>query len=132
MSKRLDLQQSIYDEIKGYTTVYNADAVPDDPSNPYAVYQIASGVNGLFDDSANRQYLLDIDIFYRNTTKDIDVLENIADDIENGLENKSVIEDGFCYDFITPVLSNNIPTTDENMFRRSMTWTIKYMESEIT
>jgi len=130
MSKRILLQTSIYDQIKAYTTFYNADAVPDNPSNPYGVYKVTGGVNGQIDDSANRQYLLDIDVFYRDINKDTTIIDNIADSIENGLENKSVIEDGFTYDFVTPIINDNIPTTDENMFRRSITYTIKYMESE--
>ena len=124
------LKTSVYTALSAYGTVYEMGAVPSKAANPYIVYSLGPGVDGLKDDAYCRQITLHIDMYYRNESKNTDALEALSDSIENGLRNRSISGTGFVYDLLQPIKNEGMPTSDEFMFRRRLSYTMKFSESE--
>jgi len=129
--KTESLKASIYSRLSRYGTVYEDGRLPDSPANPYCVYALSSSTQGLGDDAYCRQINLSVDMYYRSTTKNTSSLEALSDSIENGIAaDPHKNEQGFSYDFTAPIKNEEMPTTDEFMFRRRLTYTLRYFESE--
>lgn len=131
--KSADLKASVYSRLSLYAGngVYEEGRLPDTLPNPYVVYKFSTEIDGLGDDAYCRQVNVAVDMYYRSTAKDTTPLETLSDAIENGIAaNPHQNEAGFSYDFTSPMKNEEMPTTDEFMFRRRLTYTIRYFESE--
>lgn len=75
---------------------------------------------------------LHIDLFYRSAARDISALEVLTDAVENHFSDVPYgVGDGFVYDITAPIRNEELPTSDEFMFRRGLSYTIRYFESEV-
>ncbi len=129
--KSADLETSIKTRFSVYGTVYKAGFVPESPVNPYLTYELGISAGGLSDDVMNRQIPLNIDLYHRIATRDEVVIDALSDAVENGISTApSVVSTGFAYDLFGCVKNPGMPTTDEFMLRRRLSWTLRYFESE--
>lgn len=123
------LKASIYTLLKeSADRVYEYTRVPKSAIFPYLTFNLVTSAEALRDNNNDRNFVLEIDIFDYQETKNTAVLDSLFDDVFNALNSKEVIGSTINYKLNVNTVLPNLPTVNEHTFRRQITYTLKYME----
>lgn len=95
-------------------------------------YELGQSNEDGVDNVDSTDFVLTLNILNHSIGKDTTFIENKVNEVDELLNRKNILEDGFYYYCIRQGVNTNLPTEDEYTQRRELTYLIKtYIDEEV-
>lgn len=123
------IKQAVYDYLNETSyDIYEFTRVPKDSTFPYVVYNLGPSAEPLRDSVEDLDFTLEVDILDYREDKNTDTIESMLDTVNSRLNRAVIIKDGFVLQMIRSSILTQLPTPNENTFRRQIVSTMRYLE----
>lgn len=119
--------KTLIDSASSYVA-YEYGRVPKTAEFPYATYNVVTPSNALRDSITDYDFILEIDLFDYQESKNTDRIEGFADDVFNTVNRADVITNDIYFRIENNGLLSQLPTPNEFTFRRQIVAVLHYME----